>query len=1108
MNNYLNRFLVSAVFMAAVCCGLFPCHAFSAQANYSIWPAGTVPGAVDGGSDSPVELGLKFRSDTSGYITGIRFYKAGTNTGTHVANLWTSSGTRLATATFKSETTSGWQQVSFPTQVAITANTVYVASYHTNVGHYSCDQNFFTGKGVDAPPLHALASGVSGVNGVYTYGSTSKLPSLSWLNSNYWVDVVLSATVTSDTTAPTVTAFSLPAAATTLAVPITNFTASDNVAVTGYLVTESATPPAASDGGWSATAPSTYTFAAAGSKTLYAWAKDAAGNVGSSVSASVTVTIDTVAPTVSITYPPGNSTVSGTLTVTATAADSVGVSRVEFYLDGSTLLATATTAPYSAGWDTSTASNGTHALTARGYDAAGNVGTSSSSTVTVANQVVGILLKQKAANTTTSAQNLSATLPSAVTAGNLIVVSMSGWPNLPAATAVTDTLGNTYASAGTVLTSLGAYSAIYYAGNVKGGTGTVTVKTVKSGGQISMAVAEFSGVDSASPLDKTAGAVGSGTSPSSGAMTPARGGELVIGSGTHNGSTVTTAGTGFTMIAIPTEDSNTHQPLAMEYMVLSGISQTSPGFSLARGYSWTQNGVLFKPAAGSVDTTAPVIAITTPQNNATVSGVVAVSAAASDNVGVTKVDFYLDGVLQTSDTTAPYGWSWDSTLAASGSHSLSAIAYDAAGNAGQSALVTVTLQLAGPESAGWYTGDIHVHRSCGGFPETVENMYLKMLPNKLSVITLLADMGNGEVKDSVTDLPLVTGNDAAISTSGQILHWDAEWHWDPTYTQYPHQVIGGHVLALGVAEAHQRLDEYTYPVFDWAHQQGGIAGFAHMEFLDGGLPQTLTCCSPFEYPVEVALGGADFISEDVSDTGFTGWSGLYPENAIQAYYKLLNCGFRPGLAAGTDYPCNSGRDLGSLLTYVQVDGGQLSYRNWIDGIAAGRTVVSRNGHNEFLDLKVNGSATPGDEIKLTGGGSVPVTVQWTANQNLTGTMELVKNGVVVASKATTAAVGNPASLTATVGFTKSGWLAARRMGSNGHQLHTAAVYVTVDNLPVRASVEDAQFFVQWIDTLIAKTSPGGPWNPFFLNSLAAAQTRYLAARTLYQQILLEAGATP
>ena len=80
---------------------------------------------------------MKFRSDSSGYITGIRFYKASTNTGTHVGNLWTSTGTRLATATFTSETASGWQQVNFATPVAITANTVYVASYHTNVGHYN-----------------------------------------------------------------------------------------------------------------------------------------------------------------------------------------------------------------------------------------------------------------------------------------------------------------------------------------------------------------------------------------------------------------------------------------------------------------------------------------------------------------------------------------------------------------------------------------------------------------------------------------------------------------------------------------------------------------------------------------------------------------------------------------------------------------------------------------------------------------------------------------------------------------------------------------------------------------------------------------------------------
>ncbi len=157
---------------------------------FSIWPGTTVPVVIDSGPDSPVELGVKFRADTNGFITGIRFYKASTNTGTHVANLWTSSGTLLATATFANETASGWQQVNFTTPVAITANTVYLASYHTNSGHYSDDLYYFSGKGVDTPPLHAPADGASGFNGVYAYGSTSSFPNQGWNSSNYWVDVV------------------------------------------------------------------------------------------------------------------------------------------------------------------------------------------------------------------------------------------------------------------------------------------------------------------------------------------------------------------------------------------------------------------------------------------------------------------------------------------------------------------------------------------------------------------------------------------------------------------------------------------------------------------------------------------------------------------------------------------------------------------------------------------------------------------------------------------------------------------------------------------------------------------------------------------------------
>ncbi len=281
-----------------------------AQSNYTIWPSTTVPSLVDAGADSAVELGVKFRSDAAGYITGIRFYKASANTGTHVGNLWSSTGTRLATATFTGESASGWQQVNFSTPVAITSNTVYVASYFCPAGHYSDNVSFFATAGVDNVPLHALANGVSGVNGVYAYGSTSSFPSSGWNSSNYWVDVVFSTSIAPDTTPPTISAFTVPATATTLTVAINSLTATDNVGVTGYLVNESATAPTASATGWILPAPTSYTFTTAGSKTLYAWAKDAAGNVSASMSATVVITLPP--PTVSTVAPSNGATGVGT----------------------------------------------------------------------------------------------------------------------------------------------------------------------------------------------------------------------------------------------------------------------------------------------------------------------------------------------------------------------------------------------------------------------------------------------------------------------------------------------------------------------------------------------------------------------------------------------------------------------------------------------------------------------------------------------------------------------------------------------------------------------------------------------------------------------------
>jgi len=93
----------------------------------------------------------------------------------------------------------------------------------------------------------------------------------------------------------------------------------------------------------------------------------------------------------------------------------------------------------------------------------------------------------------------------------------------------------------------------------------------------------------------------------------------------------------------------------------------------------------------SPDTTLPTISISSPANGATVSGTITISASASDNTAVTKVEFYLDGDLIGTDTASPYSMSWDTTLLTDGSYTLQAKAYDAAGNAGSSSFVTVTV---------------------------------------------------------------------------------------------------------------------------------------------------------------------------------------------------------------------------------------------------------------------------------------------------------------------------------------------------------------------------------------------------------------------------------
>jgi hypothetical protein len=266
--------------------------ASAATCPCTIWASSATPAVLADSDTSAVELGVKFRSDVRGFVTALRFYKGTGNNGTHVGSLWSSAGVKLASATFTNETASGWQQVTFPTPVAVSAATTYIASYYAPVGRYSVTNNGFA-SGVDNAPLHALADGVNGSNGIYRYGTGGGFPTNTYQATNYWVDVAFD-TSSTDTTAPTLTARTPTAGST--GVPVSSpVSGTFSEPVTGAVV--ALTGPAGNVPGSTSydSANQTVTFQPTAALALSATytatvsaAKDAAGNTMATTSWSFT----------------------------------------------------------------------------------------------------------------------------------------------------------------------------------------------------------------------------------------------------------------------------------------------------------------------------------------------------------------------------------------------------------------------------------------------------------------------------------------------------------------------------------------------------------------------------------------------------------------------------------------------------------------------------------------------------------------------------------------------------------------------------------------------------------------------------------------------------
>ncbi len=376
---------------------------------------------------------------------------------------------------------------------------------------------------------------------------------------------------------------------------------------------------------------------------------------------------DVTNPAVNITAPAAGN-VSGTINVTANASDNVAVVGVQFLLDGVNLGTEDIASPYSVSWNTTTATNGTHTLTARARDAAGNLTTSAGVIVTVSND--------------TQAPTVNITAPVAGPVLGTINVDANAADNV-------GVVGVQFLLDGANLGSedvAAPYSISWNTTTIADGSHTLTARARDAAGNLTTSTGIVVNVQN-NPPDTQAPTVNI-TAPAAGNVSATIN---VTANATDN---VGVAGVQFLLNGANLGTEDLVSPYSVSWnttTVANGNYTLTARARDAAGNTTTSDGVI---VAVNNDTQAPTVNITAPVAGS-VAGTVNVNANAADDVGVAGVQFLLDGAnLGAEDVSAPYSVSWNTTTAINGSHALTARARDAAGNTITSTAVNVTVNNA------------------------------------------------------------------------------------------------------------------------------------------------------------------------------------------------------------------------------------------------------------------------------------------------------------------------------------------------------------------------------------------------------------------------------
>ena len=422
-----------------------------------------------------------------------------------------------------------------------------------------------------------------------------------------------------------------------------------------------------------------------------------------------------------------------------------------------------------------------------------------------------------------------------------------------------------------------------------------------------------------------------------------------------------------------------------------------------------------------------------------------------------------------------------------------------------------------PAKWGWYSGDTHIHAAgCAHYQVPTEGVSPEtMIRHMRGEALTIGDAlnwspswyyqkqfftGHAESPMAALEHPeLQAANSASLQPRATQEDSESVLRYDVEVSGFPSS-HAGHLVLLRLKEQNypgtQLIEDWpswNLPILKWARAQGAVAGYAHcgsgMNVDSSELPNyevpPMDGIGTQEAIVDVTHGLADFLS------GCDTW----PVAELNAWYHMLNCGFRLAMVGETDFPCISGERVGVGRSYVCLDRrpvGDTGYEAWIRGLQQHRQYCG-DGRSHILEYRVNGRVLQDAELLLNESGTVtieglvaarlepqptPETESRRVNAfgydiekaRIAGTrevpIELVMNGLPV-DVVKLLADGVPRSIQLRTKITRSSWLALRIYPS----VHTHPLFVAVGGKPIRASKRSAEWCRACVDKIWEVKSP-------------------------------------